>query len=136
EVAVSIDEDVPAGTRLRKPDQCFIDGRIAVRVILTHYVADRGSGLPVSLVRGQSLLVHPVNDAPVHRFKTVTHIRQRSAYYDRHRVVDERPPHLVTQLNRDNPFAGQWSTQSEPLLGMSAKPHASRLCTGNAGSGK
>src|SRR5262249_42176956 len=78
--------------------------------------------------------VHPVNDAPVHRLQPVTHIRQRSTYYDRHCVVDERPPHLVTQLDRDNPFAGQWSTQSEPLLGMSVRPHASCPCTGNASS--
>src|SRR6056297_2975108 len=54
---------------------------------LADHVADRSRGLLVPGRRRQAQLAHRVDDAPLHRFQPVTHVRQRAVQDDVHRIV-------------------------------------------------
>ena len=75
EVALAVDERVAQRERLRHADERVVDRLVAVRVVLAHHVADGGGRLLVRPVRLQAGLVHPVEDAPVHRLQPVAHVR-------------------------------------------------------------
>ena len=100
EVALAVDERIAQRERLRHADERVVDRLVAVRVVLAHHVADRGGRLLVRPVRLQAGLVHPVEDAPVHRLQPVAHVRQGARDDDRHRVVEEARAHLLIELAR------------------------------------
>ena len=100
EVALALDERVAHRERLRQPDERVVDRGVAVRVVRAHDVADDARGLLERPVRLHAGLVHPVEDAPVHRLQPVPHIRQCARDDHAHRVVEEARPELLLQVAR------------------------------------
>ncbi len=70
-----------------------------MRVIAAHHITDGGGAFAVGFVVGLAVLVHRVEDAPVHRLQAVAHVRERAADDHAHRVIEIAAPHLV--LDRD-----------------------------------
>src|SRR5207244_1476476 len=62
--------------------------------------ADDARGLLVGAAGGVALLVHPVEDAAVHRLEAVADVRKGAADDDRHRIVEIRLAHLVFDVDR------------------------------------
>ena len=63
-----------------------IYGAVAVRVILTHAVADDSRALFMRFVGRQSHFVHRVEDSSLHGFKSVLHSRQSTVQNDEFRI--------------------------------------------------
>ena len=100
EVALAVDERVAHGEVLRHAHERVVDGRVAVRVVLAHHVADDRGGLRARARRAEALLAHRVQHAPVHGLEPVAHVGQRAPDDDRHRVVEIRRAHLVLERAR------------------------------------
>ena len=71
-------------------------------MVPAQHVAHAGSGLFKGLVRGQIVLVHGVQNTPVHRLQTVPHIRQGAAHNDAHSVFDVGFLHFRHQRGFNN----------------------------------
>src|SRR5690348_4622301 len=76
EVAVAVDQWVPQRPGLGHPDQGVVDGRVTVRVELTHHVTDDAGALHVAAVRAVAGVVHRVEDLAVYRLEPVPYVRQ------------------------------------------------------------
>jgi hypothetical protein len=72
-------------------------------VIFLDHFADHARALDVTLVGGVPLLVHGVENSPMHRLEPVAHVRERPADDDAHRVVEIRLAHLVFDVDGDFP---------------------------------
>ncbi len=107
EVALPVDQHVPHREWLRHADDRVVDGRIAVRVVLTDHVTDDAGGLLVGLVVVVSKLAHGVQNPAVYRFQAVTHVRQRAADDDAHRVIEIGLLHLFFERDRQQ-FLGDF----------------------------
>ena len=106
EVALPVDQQVAQGKGLRHAHHGVVDGRVAMGVILTHHVADHAGGLAVGTVPDVALLVHGEQDAPMHGFEPVAHVRQGPAHDHAHGVIQVGLAHLVFQIDREN-FSGE-----------------------------
>jgi hypothetical protein len=85
---------------LRHADQRLVERGVAVRVVVAHHLADDLGALERLLVHGQvQVVVHRVQDAPLHRLETVAHVRQRAAGHHRHGVGEEPVAHLLGDGN-------------------------------------
>ncbi len=99
EVALPVDQRVAHREVLRQADDGVVDGRVAVRVVLTDHVADDARRLLVSLVVLVAEFVHRPEHAPVDGLEPVAHVRQRAPDDDRHGVVEIRTAHLVFDVD-------------------------------------
>ena len=111
EIALAVDQRHAHGEILRHPHHRVVNRLVAVRMIFTDDVADHARRLDVLLVRRVALLVHRVQDAPVHRLQTVARIRQRTRHDHAHGVIEVAALHLVedgygTNIGRRRRFAG------------------------------
>ena len=112
EIALAVDQRHAHGEILRHAHQRVVDRLVAVRVIFTDDVADRARGLHVCLVPASyPVLVHRVEDAPVHRLEAVARIRQRTRHDHAHGVIEVAALHLVedgygTNIGWHRRFAG------------------------------
>ena len=104
EVSVTVHQHLPLFEILCHHDECIIDGTVAVRMILTHGIADNTCGFPVSPVIVGAELHHVVQHPPLHRLQAVADIRQRSGDDDAHRVVDVGFLHQLRIFGSDNFF--------------------------------
>ena len=82
EVAVPVDERHAHIEILRHAHHRVVHGRVAVRVIFTHAVADDARALFVRLVGRQPHVVHGVQDPALHGLQPVLHARQRAVEND------------------------------------------------------
>ena len=98
EVALAVDERVAQRELLRHADERVVDRRVAVRVVLTHHLADDEGALAVRPVRLQREVVHRVQHPPVHGLEPVADVGQRPADDHAHRVIEVRAAHLLRQL--------------------------------------
>ena len=73
----------------------IVDGRISVRVILTHDIADDARRLLVGLVVVVIDFVHRKENAPVDGLEAVPHVGYGAPDYDAHRVVEIRKLYFV-----------------------------------------
>ena len=78
-VSLPVDQRIAHRKRLRHADQGVVNRRVAVRMELTHDVADHAGGLLRRAVKMQPHLVHHVENAPMHRLQTVADVRQARA---------------------------------------------------------
>ncbi len=95
EIALPVDQRQAHGEALRHADHGVVDRGVAVRVVFTHHVADDAGRFAVGLVRGVAGLVHPVQDAPVHRLQPVAGVRQRARHDHAHGVIEVGAAHFV-----------------------------------------
>ena len=122
EVAVTVDEHIAHGEILRQTHHRVIHGRVAVRMIPAEHVADAGGGFFEGLVRGQVVLVHGVEDTPVHGLETVAHIRQRTSDDDGHGILDVRGLHLMDELALNDLLVGIEDVLPFIVLGHGCTP--------------
>ena len=83
-----VNQHVPHGEVLGQTDQGVVDALIPVGVVAAQHVAHAGGRFLKGLIRGEVVLVHGVEDAPVDGLQTVPHIRERPAHDDRHGVFN------------------------------------------------
>ncbi len=102
EIALPVDQLQAHGEILRHAHQRVVDRLVAVRVIFTHHVADDARRLHVFLVGRVPLLVHRIQDAPMHRLQTVARIRQRPRHDHAHGVIEIRALHLLRDRHGAN----------------------------------
>jgi hypothetical protein len=100
EVALPVDQRRTQHPRLRETDHGVVDRGVAVRVVLTHHVADDARALREAAVGAVAAVVHRVEDPAVHRLEPVAHVGQRTPDDHRHRVVDVGLLHQRLQLDR------------------------------------
>jgi hypothetical protein len=65
------DQRITHHPRLREPGQRVIDRSVAVRVILTHHVADHAGTLVPTPIRPVAAVVHGIEDPAVNRLEPV-----------------------------------------------------------------
>ena len=85
---------------LRHTHHGIVNGRVSVWVILTHNFTDGPCGLFMRFIRGNTGFVHSIENAAVHWFKSVTHIRKCTGNDDGHGVLQERRAHFVGHVSR------------------------------------
>ncbi len=99
EIALPVDQHQAHGEVLRHAHQRVVDRLVAVRVIFAHHVADHARRFHVFLVGRMALLVHRVENAPVHRLEAVARIGQRPRHDHAHRVIEIAALHLLGDGN-------------------------------------
>ena len=99
EVAVAVHQHVALGEILGQAHQGVVHRGVTVGVVPAQHSANGVGALAVGLLRPQGVLVHGVEDAPVHRLQAVPHVGQGPLYNDRHGVVQEGLLHLLFQVN-------------------------------------
>ena len=102
EIALPVDQRQAHREVLRHAHQRVVDRLIAVRMIFTHHVADDARRLAVRLVPLETVLVHRVENAAMHRLQAVAHIRQRARHDDAHGVIEVGAFHLIEDGNGTN----------------------------------
>ncbi|MGY4313002.1 hypothetical protein ACVWW1_002305 [Bradyrhizobium sp. JR3.5] len=102
EIALAVDQRHPQREVLRHADHRVVNRLVAMRMIFTDHVADDAGGLDVFLVRRVSLLMHRIEDAPVHRLEPVARVGQRTRHDHAHRVIEVGLLHLVENGNGTN----------------------------------
>jgi len=68
-------------------------------VVLTDHVADHTGRFAVGPVPRVTLLVHRMQDAPMHRLQAVADVRQSPAHDHAHGVIEIGLAHLVADRN-------------------------------------
>src|SRR3546814_16730878 len=87
EVALAVDQRQAHGEVLRQAHHGVVDRAVAVRVVLTHDVADHARRLAVRPVPVVAGLLHGVEDAAVHGLQPVAHVRPRPRTAHAHGVI-------------------------------------------------
>ena len=80
EIALALDQRIARGEILGEPHQRLIDRGIAMRVELTHHVADHAGAFLEARARVQLQLVHGVDEPAMHRLQPVARIRERARH--------------------------------------------------------
>ncbi len=102
EVTLPVHQHIAQAEGLGHADEGVVDGSVAVRVVLTHHVADDAGAFLEGLVVLQAHVVHGVQHAAVHRLQAVAHVGQGPADYDAHGVVDIGGLHLLADIAVDD----------------------------------
>ena len=98
EVPLRVDERIAHRERLRHANEGVVDGRVAMRVVVLHHVADDARRLHPRPIRLQAALLHRIEDPAVHRLEPVAHVWKGARDDDAHRVVQEARAHLLLEL--------------------------------------
>ena len=127
EVARAVDQRIAQRERLRHADQRLVEGRVAVRVVAAHHVADHLGALAVLGVGGEVLLPHREQDAALHRLEAVAHVGQRARGDHRERVVQVAALRGVVQRHRAAAVARhcRCRTRHRPAAGAAGPAGAS-----------
>ena len=128
EVAMAVDQRVVQRKRLRQTHEGIVYRCVAVRMVTAEHITDGRCRLAVGLIRGQAVLVHRIQDAPVYRLEAVAHIGQRAAYNDAHRIVDVALFHLFFEVDLFDILVFVFLTHSVPpkllaLCGLDIEVH-------------
>ena len=98
-VALPIHQQIAHGKVLRHARHRFVNGHIAVRVILAqHFTNDTGRFF-VTGTCAQPHVMHGVQDAPVDRFQPITGIRQGASNDHAHGVIQVCLLHLAINID-------------------------------------
>ncbi len=100
EIALPVDQRQAHGEILRHAHQRVVDRAVAVRVILTHHVADDARRFHVFAVGRMPFRVHRIEDAPMHRLEAVARVGQRPRHDHAHGVIEVGALHLLGDRNR------------------------------------
>src|SRR5581483_6344042 len=87
EVALAIYQRVAHVEVLRQAHHGFVDGSVAVWMVLAQHLTDDGGGLAISAGGPQTKVMHGVEDAPLHRLQAVADVRQRTRDDYAHGVI-------------------------------------------------
>ena len=95
EIALAVDQRQAHGEILRHAHQRVVDRLVAVRVVFAHHVADHARRLDVFLVGRVPVLVHRIEDAPMHRLEAVARVGKRARHDHAHGVIEIAALHLL-----------------------------------------
>ena len=105
EVALAVHQRVAQRERLRHAHHGLVRGDVAVRMILAEHLADDGRRLARPRAGGQAqVLVHGVQDAPLHRLEPVAHVGQRARGDDAQRVRQVALLSRLAEINCGDTF--------------------------------
>ena len=99
EVTLTIDERHAQRPILRHTRQGVVDRTIAMRVVVTHYVADDLSALAIGTTRDKPALLARKKDSAVDGFQPVTNVRKSAADDHAHRVIEVARLHFVDNVD-------------------------------------
>ncbi len=102
EIPLPIHQRQAHGKILRHAHKRVIHRLVAVRMIFTDNVADDARRLAVGLVPLVAVLVHRVEDAPMHRLEPVARVRQRPRHDHAHGVIEVALFHFLGDRYRAN----------------------------------
>ena len=102
EIALAVDQRQPHGEVLRQPHQGVVDRQIAMGVIFAHGIAGDARRFVVGPLRRVIVLVHRIEDAPMHRLEPVAHVRQRARHDHAHGVIEIALLHLLRDRHGAN----------------------------------
>ena len=102
EIPLPVDQRQAHGEILRHAHERVVDRLVAVRMIFAHHVADDARRLHVFLVGRVPVLVHRIEDAPMHGLEPVARIGQRARYDHAHGVIEIAALHLFRDRNGAN----------------------------------
>ena len=100
EVALPVDQAMAHGPVLGHVDQRRVDGRVAVRVVALHRLADDAGALAGGGGGAEAQVVHRHQDAPLRRLEAVAHVGQGPADDDAHGVGQVAVLELVLDVQR------------------------------------
>ena len=106
EVALAVDEHVAHRPGLGHTHQGVVDGGIAVRVVLTHHVADHAGALVVAAIGAVAAVVHRVDHTAMHGLHAVAHVRQGTLDDHGEGIRQIGLAHLLLQVLALDAFAG------------------------------
>jgi len=95
EVPLAVDEQVTRVEGLGHAHERRVDGRITVRMVLLHGLADDGCALGEAAAWAQVQIVHRHEDATLGGLEPVPHVGQRARHDDAHRVGQVGRLHLL-----------------------------------------
>ena len=102
EVTLTIYQRITHCPRLCQANQCAVYTAVAVRVVLTHYLADDCCTFLCRFVARVTHIPHRVQHAAVNGLEAVTHVGQRTGYNHTHGIIDVRGSHLFINLHGNN----------------------------------
>ena len=102
EIALAVDQRQAHGEVLRQPHQRVVDRQIAMGVEFAHGIAGDARRFVVRPLRRVIVLVHRIEDAPVHRLQSVARVRQRAGHDHAHGVIEVAALHLLGDRHRAN----------------------------------
>ena len=97
-VTLSVNQSITHRPILRHSDQCAINRRISVGMILTQHLAYYTRGFFIWFVMCISQTHHSVKYTAMYRFESISHVRKGARYNHRHAIVDVRAPHLFLNI--------------------------------------
>ena len=100
EVALAVYQRITHGEVLSHTNDCFVCGRVTVRMVLTDHVTDHTSRLLMLCVPHIVQFEHRKEHTAVNRLQTVTHVRKSSAHDHAHSVIKVGALHFIFQRNR------------------------------------
>ncbi len=100
EIPLPVDQRQAHREGLRHAHQGVIDRRVAMGMVFTHDLADDARRLHIGAVGEEIVFLRRKENAPMHRFETVAHVRQGAAHDHAHRVSEIGTLHLVGDGNR------------------------------------
>ena len=95
EIALAVDQRQAHGEILRHAHQRVIDRLVAMGMVFADDVADHAGGLAIRLVPFVAVLVHRIEDAPMHRLEAVARVGQRARHDHAHGVIEIGALHLL-----------------------------------------
>ena len=88
EIALPLSQRVALGEFLRESHKRIIDSLVPVGVEAPHYIANDTRRLLEPGIGVQPQLPHRIEEPPVHRFQTITYIRQSPVHDGRQRISE------------------------------------------------
>ncbi len=100
EIALAVDQRQAHGKVLRHAHQRVVDRLVPVRMVFADDVADDARRFAIRLVPFVAVLVHRIEDAPVHGLEAVARVRQCPRHDHAHGVVKVGALHLLRDRDR------------------------------------
>ena len=102
EIALPVDQRQAHREVLRHTHHGVVNRRVAVGMVLAHHIADDAGRFTVRAVPVVVVFLHRIENAPVHRFQPVAHVRQRPADDHAHRVIEIGALHFLFDRYRQD----------------------------------
>ena len=99
EVTAAVDQGHSEREGLSHANKRIVDSSVAVRVIITHNIADDLGTFTMLARKVEPLLVHRVQNSTLNRFQTISDVRQRPTCDDGQGVVEVAGLSGITQRN-------------------------------------
>ena len=102
EVSLTVYQRVAHNPILGETRHGVINGGVPVWMVLTQYFTHNSGRFFCRAVGKDTCVPHGVEDTPVHRLETVSHIRQGAGDNHRHGIVNVGAFHLLVDVHRDD----------------------------------